>query len=233
VTDRADNVTTRSVSYTVASPAPARASFSSSPTSGDAPLEVKFVNKSTGEIASCEWNFGDGSSSHEFTPVHTYESAGRYKVMLLVEGPGGASAAEFCCIKVMEPEVSLVPLRIAFEDGSVEKTVSYEDITSGRGPDLYCSGTREHEMWLAVSNTTGSEESFRGLVLGLGYPVDLLIDGVELRAEGVVLYIWDALLGWHPGCGTTFYLQGISGTWGLYDNLQVSNIITLHIRPCK
>jgi hypothetical protein len=242
VTDQADNVTTRSVSYTVAVAVPApRADFICSPISGDAPLEVKFVNKSTGEIASCEWNFGDGSSSTEFAPVHTYDVAGRYEVILLVEGPGGSSTDEFCCIKVMEPEVSLVPLRIAFEDGSVETTVK----SIWDGPGIYCSGPSRHGMWLLISKTTGDElfrgtedGLFSGLKLGLGHPVQVLLAGPEILPEGYVFdsclldaafYQWPEFV----SCGSTVYLQAISGPIPAFDyNLRVSNIITLHIRPC-
>lgn len=40
--------------------------------SGSYPVHVKFTNKSTGDIDSVLWNFGDGTTSKEFNPVHDY-----------------------------------------------------------------------------------------------------------------------------------------------------------------
>jgi PKD repeat protein len=66
------------------------ASFTASPTSGTAPLQVQFTDQSTGSISSWSWNFGDGSTSSERDPIHTYAQAGDYTVSLTVTGPGGS-----------------------------------------------------------------------------------------------------------------------------------------------
>jgi len=65
------------------------ASFTASPTTGTAPLQVQFTDQSSGTINSWSWNFGDGSTSSERDPVHTYAQAGDYTVTLTVSGPGG------------------------------------------------------------------------------------------------------------------------------------------------
>ena len=53
------------------------------PDDGLAPLEVYFENYSTnGE--NCYWDFGDGATSVDWSPVHTYESPGEYEVYLEV-----------------------------------------------------------------------------------------------------------------------------------------------------
>lgn len=75
---------------TVTAPPPPVAGFSGSPTSGDAPLAVQFTDESTGSITNWSWNFGDGESSTEQNPSHTYENAGLYTVSLTVTGPGGS-----------------------------------------------------------------------------------------------------------------------------------------------
>jgi len=71
-------------------PQPPVAAFAGSPTSGTAPLTVNFTDQSTGEITSWAWNFGDGGSSTQQNPAHTYNSAGNYTVSLTVTGPGGS-----------------------------------------------------------------------------------------------------------------------------------------------
>ncbi|MCP4716125.1 MAG: PKD domain-containing protein, partial [Deltaproteobacteria bacterium] len=57
--------------------------------SGRAPLEVSFSGNCTGDIASYEWHFGDGETSAEANPSHTYAGKGTYTVRLVVLGSDG------------------------------------------------------------------------------------------------------------------------------------------------
>jgi len=57
---------------------------------GDAPLQVAFHDLSTGSRTGWEWEFGDGASSSEAAPVHTYATPGGYSVALTVRGPAGS-----------------------------------------------------------------------------------------------------------------------------------------------
>jgi len=59
--------------------------FQCSPVNGTAPLAVHFTDMSSGNPVSWFWDFGDGSSSRDRYPVHTYNSAGVYSVMLLAQ----------------------------------------------------------------------------------------------------------------------------------------------------
>ena len=52
---------------------------------------VAFNDLSTGKITSWRWEFGDGTTSAEQHPVHSYKRAGRYIVTLYIEGPDGKS----------------------------------------------------------------------------------------------------------------------------------------------
>ncbi|WP_042706040.1 PKD domain-containing protein [Methanomicrobium mobile] len=67
------------------------ADFSADPTSGGAPLEVKFTDKSSknsvtgATIDFWKWDFGDGSSPvYEQNPTHKYTKVGKYTVTLMV-----------------------------------------------------------------------------------------------------------------------------------------------------
>jgi len=71
-------------------PPPPVANFTADPTSGDAPLTVQFTDQSTGSITDWWWQFGDGETSTEQHPSHTYESGGDYTVGLTVTDPGGS-----------------------------------------------------------------------------------------------------------------------------------------------
>jgi hypothetical protein len=67
------------------------AEFAGNPVSGRKPLQVTFTDKSTSEMTSWEWNFGDGSPiSNEKNPHHTYSKVGTYTVSLTATGPLGA-----------------------------------------------------------------------------------------------------------------------------------------------
>jgi len=66
------------------------ADFTADLTSGRAPLTVKFKDQSTGDLTSWSWDFGDGSTSTEQKPAHTYADPGIYTVSLTVTGPEGS-----------------------------------------------------------------------------------------------------------------------------------------------
>jgi PKD repeat protein len=67
------------------------AGFAAEPNSGDAPFAVQFTDQSTGDITNWLWNFGDGQTSTERNPAHTYRDAGDYTVSLTVTGRGGSN----------------------------------------------------------------------------------------------------------------------------------------------
>ena len=60
--------------------------FSGSPLSGRPPLTVSFTEGSGGEPTNFLWDFGDGFSSSDKDPSHTYIRSGRYTVKLDVQG---------------------------------------------------------------------------------------------------------------------------------------------------
>jgi len=60
------------------------AGFAASVTSGIAPLNVVFADRSTGGITSWTWDFGDGGSGNDRNPVHTYYNPGTYTVTLTI-----------------------------------------------------------------------------------------------------------------------------------------------------
>lgn len=57
-------------------------------------LRCTFVDRSTdadGTLASWSWSFGDGSTSSERNPSHSYAAGGRYDVLLMVTDDDGAA----------------------------------------------------------------------------------------------------------------------------------------------
>ena len=50
---------------------------------------VAFTGDSSGEVKSWKWEFGDGATSTERNPIHTYPKPGNYNVILEASGPSG------------------------------------------------------------------------------------------------------------------------------------------------
>ena len=50
---------------------------------------VAFTDQSSANATRWKWDFGDGETSVEQHPVHTYKQAGEYIVTLSVESPAG------------------------------------------------------------------------------------------------------------------------------------------------
>jgi PKD repeat protein len=73
---------------------PPTAAFIATPTAGLAPLDVQFTDASTGTITSRVWSFGDGATSTEQNPAHTYTSGGSYNCLLTVSNFGGSDTAQ-------------------------------------------------------------------------------------------------------------------------------------------
>jgi len=56
--------------------------FTATPTSGIAPLSVRFTDTTAQSVSSRSWDFGDGEISEEENPVHVYQDPGIYTVSL-------------------------------------------------------------------------------------------------------------------------------------------------------
>jgi PKD repeat protein len=65
-------------------------SFSVDKTSGSDPLTVHFTDTSRNSPTSWEWTFGDGSTSTDQNPSHTYYNAGHYSVVLTATNAQGS-----------------------------------------------------------------------------------------------------------------------------------------------
>ncbi len=61
---------------------------------GPAPLTLRFTPVTNLEAATLKWDFGDGTTSDEPSPTHTYHGVGRFTVTLLVGGAFGILTRE-------------------------------------------------------------------------------------------------------------------------------------------
>jgi PKD repeat protein len=81
--------------YITVFPSP-QALFSANITTGCVPVTVQFTDNSVpqaGTIVSWEWNFGDGGTSSQQNPQHTYTQVGFYNVSLRVTSSTGCVGA--------------------------------------------------------------------------------------------------------------------------------------------
>ena len=67
---------------------PPNADFEATTTSGTPDLRVQFINNSL-RYTQSTWDFGDGNTSTDANPMHTYTAVGSYDVSLDVLGEGG------------------------------------------------------------------------------------------------------------------------------------------------
>ena len=74
--------------YVTVSPSPPLALFSANTTTGKKDLRVEFTNESI-RYSSSSWNFGDGNTSSDTNPIHTYTTSGTFDVSLSVTGDAG------------------------------------------------------------------------------------------------------------------------------------------------
>ena len=129
-------------------PSTLAAAFTASPTSGPAPLQVRFTDTSTGAPTSWSWSFGDGETSVEQHPSHTYSSPGTYTVSLSVRDASGESRTKVSSGLVTVTESSaapwyvphVLPARVEAEDYDTGGSgVAYWDTTAANEGGAYRS----------------------------------------------------------------------------------------------
>ncbi len=106
-----------------------RFNFSVNPPDGRIPATVTFTNLSSGVISDYYWNFGDGSVSDEFSPIHVYSSIGNFKVTLTVCGPAGQDSF-ISEIRITDKE-PIANFTAAPTEGNVPLTVTFTNQSTG------------------------------------------------------------------------------------------------------
>jgi PKD repeat protein len=100
-----------------------------------APKSVSFLNNSTG-ATSYSWNFGDGTSSTDIAPTHSYTTGGTFNVTLTATGQGG-SATKTLSVFIDNPVTSLKISQIELSNIPFINPGTGLNWDSGNGPDIY------------------------------------------------------------------------------------------------
>ena len=131
------------------------ADFSVDETSGVIPYTVDFHNDTTPMyyFSAYEWDFGDGSTSVEYEPEHTYEELGVYTVTLIVTNSEGTDTiTKESYIEVVPPVVPAVDFSVESIAGFVPFEVTFINNTT---PD---NSENEYE-WDFGDDGTSNEDS--------------------------------------------------------------------------
>ncbi|AKB32822.1 cell surface protein [Methanosarcina siciliae HI350] len=143
------------------------AAFTADPISGTVPLTVQFTDNSTGSPTSWFWDFGDGATSNESSPIHTYSAAGNYTVNLTVENTAGTDfELKTDYIEVSEASGSTVTLYFDPESSSVSENESTEiSIVASNFP----TGLSGYNLTVAIDDPAVAE------IVDIKYPTWALI----------------------------------------------------------
>jgi PKD repeat protein/N-acetylmuramoyl-L-alanine amidase len=104
--------------------------FSASATSGAFPLVVNFTDESEGTPNEWSWNFGDGGTSTEKHPSHTFTSEGNYTVNLTVHNGIYSDAADPININTYHPDITISGQVVEFLEGVSGLTVKAIEINT-------------------------------------------------------------------------------------------------------
>jgi PKD repeat protein len=143
-------------------PEPPVADFSGTPTSGTPPLDVTFSDLSTNTPTTWAWTFGDGGTSDQQNPSHTYSAEGTYTVELIVTNADGSDTetkVDYITVSTTPPPLAAeftgnplsgdAPLAVTFTDQSTGSPTSW-DWTFGDG------GTSTQQTPTYTYNTPGT-----------------------------------------------------------------------------
>jgi len=117
---------------------PITAQFTTSITGGTAPLTVQFTDTSAGGPTSWLWTFGDGNTSTDQNPQHTYTVAGTHTVTLTASHPYDSDTetkTAYITVAVLQPfpGLSLTPTDLTgdglYEDINGNGRSDYNDLT--------------------------------------------------------------------------------------------------------
>jgi PKD repeat protein len=160
------------------------ADFTATPTSGNAPLLVRFTDTSMGNPTGWVWNFGDGSMSTQQNPYHLYANPGVYSVTLSVRNSAGSNAVtKEGLITVRSLPVAdfsanrtsgTAPLVVKFTDGSsggpTSWTWNFGDGTSSteQNPVHEYSVPGVYTVSLTAANDVGTSEKTKSGYITVG-----------------------------------------------------------------
>ena len=139
------------------------------------PYTVNFTNSSN--ATAYKWDFGDGSTSTEANPTHTYTSYGEFDVTLIATGAGGCNDTLRMprYIKIVKPTITIpslptkgcipYPFTFTANVATLDQVISYKwdfgDGGSSTDPKPTYTYTKEgtYNVTLTITTKTGCTET--------------------------------------------------------------------------
>ncbi|MEA3365419.1 MAG: PKD domain-containing protein [Candidatus Hydrogenedentes bacterium] len=144
------------------------AAFTADTTEGEAPLTVQFTDQSdpgTAGITAWNWNFGDGDTSTEQHPEHTYTAEGSFDVSLQVASSAGQST---------ESKPDYITVQISYEKELALLDQAYEYYEDLRVTEDMPTALDETAAWLRTNAlVSDAGVSTTGAELWIHYEMDL------------------------------------------------------------
>lgn len=183
--------------------APPQAAFTAGPISGCGPLAVSFTDQSTGDVTRWDWLFGDGGTSSEQHPTHTYTAPGSYTVALIAGGSGGANAfVRSGLVTVPEPvgaafsastTVGCSPLTVDFADLSTGNPTAWAwtfgdgGVSSDQNPTHTFQTPGTFIVTLTASGTCGTDQEIKAGYIQIAEPCGIVATALQdLPVTGTV-----------------------------------------------
>lgn len=158
-------------------------------------LEVTFTNKST-NATSFSWDFGDGETSTDQNPVHTYDAYGVYTVKLSATGDGGTATS-------LPDELTIAKSSPVVIDGTFTDWATIPVASAS----VDGNGGTMHELKVDYDATkiyvliTGQMKGVYGVFINSDY------DGATGATSPNFDYLWNNL-------GADYYIEGNLVDWG-------------------
>lgn len=163
------------------------ANFGVDVSTGLAPLTVHFTDRSWGNPLSILWDFGDGVTSSEQNPQHTYADPGNYTVSLMVSDSDSTDTK------------------------TVVDCITVRDATSGVGDGvpvltLYNNHPNPFNPQTVISYHLPSSQRVRLVIYDVrGRPIATLVDGVMPEGRHEAIWRGKNNAGQTVGSGVYFY----------------------------
>lgn len=188
----ASNTYTQTAAVVVQAGIAPAAAFTGTPSSGTRPLTVQFTDGSTSgtsPITQWQWSFGDGTTSTEQNPVHSFDEAGDFTVALTVTSAVGIATESKTDYIHVDPSVApnaaftatpvsgFRPLTVQFIDASTEgtKVITHWTWDFGDGetstlasPSHTYTDTGDFTVSLTVQNPVGSDTETKSAYIHVG-----------------------------------------------------------------
>jgi len=166
-------------------------------------LSVSFTDQSSdsdGSISSWSWNFGDGNTSIQQNPSHTYSSAGSYSVSLNVTDNGGLSSSTSHSVSVTAPPAGNTlqnGVPVGNISGAYHSSTRYTiDIPAGASnlKFVMSGGTGDGDLYVKFgSDPTTSSYGYRSWNSGNGESIT--INSPSTGTYHVLIYAYSAFSG--------------------------------------